>query len=44
MTYNIITKKFNLADSSKEKILDRLESWTSFLTMTQMNAKLLFQK
>ena len=30
MTYNIITKKFNLADSSKEKILDKVRKLDKF--------------
>ena len=30
MTYNIFTKKFNLADSSKEKILDKVKRLDKF--------------
>ena len=30
MTYNIITKKFNLADSSKDKILDKVRKLDKF--------------
>lgn len=30
MTYNIFTKKFNLADSSKEKILDKVKKLDKF--------------